>query len=160
MGLTVDTRAFEKSIRKLAAVADRSDASLITSMGRIAVRSINFNTPRKTGTLRAGWRPAWLGLQMNGQPSSRPLGPSRKGDAIAAGTFTDNRRSLSPSISFENNTVAVKGTKTYRYGRRLNFDPASKHKGFLDRGTDEAARKIARKADREYRKLIRRANRG
>jgi hypothetical protein len=157
--MKLDTSKFEKAVADLASNSKKTDAELITSMGRILVRSIVYNTPVKTGHLRAGWWPAWNGLQMNGQPSRRSMGTSKKGEYVVDGLFVDNRRANNPSIAVENLTRAIRRGRAYRYGNLLNFGPGKNH-GFLDRGIDEATQKIVAKAIKEYTKNLRRANRG
>jgi len=103
MSIEFDTREFDSAIRNLAMESDRTDAEIVTLNAKQLVRSLAYNTPRDTGATRAGFWPAWSGLDMPGSPGTRrklvPFTKGRRGNAkgrtyVPAGTFTDDRATV------------------------------------------------------------------
>lgn len=164
--ITVNTKKFDRAMKDLIAHSRKTDKEVVTSAGRILLRKTVFNTPVKHtkgegGALRAGWRVGWIGLDMNGNPGTRrSLG--EKGRYTAQGEFIDKRNNFfNPSITVRNTTFVVEDNgKREAYGTRLNNGEIGKHKGFMQEGLNEASDQVEKKANREYFKLIKRANRG
>ncbi len=71
MALTIDTRQFEKAARQLSDLSRRSEPEQIRLNARDALRSIAFNSPRRTGAMNAGWWASWRALGANGTPNTR-----------------------------------------------------------------------------------------
>ena len=96
---------------------------------------------------------------MNGQPVSRPRG--RRVRYVGEGGFTDRRSALNPSVTLINSSyVEIKGEEV-AYGVDINEGRrGAANQGWFERGLNEAAEKIQKKAFKEYARTLRRANRG
>ena len=66
-----DTREFEKAMADVVRESDRTDYEIITMNAQTLLKATVYNTPRDTGTTRAGYWPAWKALELAGSPGTR-----------------------------------------------------------------------------------------
>jgi len=146
-----DTREFERALRQVAGESDRADHEIVTMNSRTLLKSTVYNTPRDTGTARAGYWPAWQALEMSGSPGTRRAyrtwtKKKSKREMVPEGKVDDRRKEKDPSFEFVNKTHHREGgTRTY-YPFILNA-----RTNFFGKAEQEAAFKFGR----AYEKLLR-----
>lgn len=154
---TLDLTEFNAAINKLEKVSTYADYDLVTSNGRTLLKSLVFNTPRKTGKGRAGWWPAWTLLNMRGTPGTRrKLGAEKikKRIYISEGYVIDERRKVGEaSITFKNKTHV----KTTKKGKKIDFYYLgywNNRKNWIQKAYNEATWKFGK----QYERILRRAS--
>lgn len=152
----LDDKLFQQSLKKVSLASHRSAYDVITFNSRDFLRALKFNTPKSTGNGRAGWWPAWIALDMPGNPSRRKTGTSiirfkgQKNEYTAEGRVDDKRsQALDPYFEFSNeSTVTDKKTgKQIRYLWVVNSK-----KNFMGKAKQEAAFKFDKSFDRLMKK--------
>ncbi len=144
----------EKAMRDVADESDRADEEVLTMNAKGLLKSVVYNTPKDTGTTRAGWWPAWNELELSGSPGTRRKMQSweRKSGSrkyVPEGDVTDNRNSKQElSFEFRNRTHYVQrnGKKVY-YPYVLNG-----RTGWMDDAASEATFKFERIHEKMLRK--------
>lgn len=145
-----DTREFERAMADVVRESDRTDHEIITMNARTLLRAVVYNTPRDTGTARAGYWPAWTALGMPGSPGTRRgYGPWKRGKnrlMIAQGRVDDQRKARGEKY------VEWGNTSHYREkGKRVNYPYIRNQK---DRWLDKAEAEATFKFGRAYEKLL------
>jgi len=144
---SVDTRAMKRAMDAVSRESTRADHEVITMNARTILRAVVFNTPRDTGTGRAGWWPAWSALQNPGTPGTpRRLGAQtdKRGRGRVAVGRVDDQRNASPQAYFEfgNSTIAIRKGGPFRYLYASNAK--GKSAGWMQRAADEAEFKFGK----------------
>lgn len=146
-----DTREFEMAMEAVARESDRSDHEIITMNARTLIRAVVYNTPRDTGTARAGYWPAWQALEMAGSPGTRrgyaPWVRGKERMMIPQGTVTDQRNAKGEKF--------VEWTNSTHYrakGKRVNYPYIRNQK---DKWLDKAEAEATFKFGKTYEKLLR-----
>lgn len=111
----------EQAMNDVIKESDRADDEVITENAKMLTRSVAFNTPKDTGTTRAGWWPAWNALELPGSPGTRRSQNkwSRKSGSrtyVPEGEVEDNRDDRGEkSFVFKNRTHYIRrdGKKVY-----------------------------------------------
>lgn len=141
----------ERAMQDVIRESDRSDKEIIDMNSRTLVRSVAFNTPKDTGTTRAGWWPAWNALEMNGSPGTRRNYADwkrRSGrEMVPEGDVEDNRRGRGEkSFAFSNSTHYID-----KRGKRVNYPYIlNAQMGWMDKANEEVEFKFGR----TYEKLL------
>jgi len=150
-----DTREMERAMVEISRESDRTDFEIVTANSDTLVRSLAYNTPRKTGSLRAGFWPAWNALDKTGSPGTRrpfaPYSPQKSKDVyVPDGGVQDDRRARDEkSFEFVNRTHILRNGKKIYYGYVLNA-----RSNFWGKGEREATFKFGR----AYEKMLKRHN--
>jgi hypothetical protein len=149
----LDSSAFEKQMKALARVSTRTDEEIITLNARDILRSIAFNSPRKTGNMNRGWVPAWDALGATGTPNtgSRKSTKSQARRYVAEGSFVDGRKASVKFFEFSNSSHYIRknGVK-YRYPVAV-----ATRLGFMRKAEAEVARKFENRLQKQYQKAMR-----
>ena len=136
----INTRTFEKAMTELANESTRTNAEIVTLNSRQILRSIAFNSPRRSGNMNAGWRPAWDALEIPGTPNTRRSKPHKQGSRTytPAGSFTDGRRQRVPFTEFTNESHF-----TEKNGKRVNYPHiVAARQNFMGKAESEIAMKM------------------
>lgn len=162
--MTFDTKDMIRAMNEVANESDRSDFEIITANSDTLLKSLVYNTPRDTGSLRAGFWPAWEALEKPGTPGTRKRfrGRTREEDVedlrnrphlnrlyIPDGSVDDKRRVKGEKeFVFVNKThyIEKSGRRIY-YGYILNAKT-----NFWGKGEREATFKFGRAYDKMLRK--------
>ena len=152
-GMSFDTSRLDRGFAQLARNSTRSDSELVKFNSIDIVKSIAFNSPRRSGNMNAGWWPAYAGLNIAGSPNTRRTSPHRQGKRrlyVPEGSFVDNSKSSQPTIEFSNKSHAIIN------GKRVNYPfIVDARTAFMDAAEKEVAQKVQRRLERQYRKLLR-----
>jgi len=147
-------KEFNNALRRLSLESKRAASEVITFNARDFLKSLKFNTPKRTGNGRAGWWPAWRALDMPGSPSRRQTGKRKirfRGlvqEYTADGRIDDQRTNrINPYFEFSNEAT-VTDNKTGKQIRYLWVHNA--RSGFLDKSKQEATFKY----NRSYQRLL------
>lgn len=147
------TAGFEAAMADLAKHSTRTDFEIITMNAGQMLRSIAFNSPRRSGNMNAGWRPAWHRLEIPGTPNTRRSQPHTKNGRtyVPAGGYHDARKARGEkSFTFINSSHMldpIKGRVNYPY-------IVAARTQFMRRAEKEVAAKFQRLLERKYRKLL------
>lgn len=151
-GIEFASAELERAMRDVAQESDRADREVLTMNAVGLLKSVVYNTPKDTGTTRAGWWPAWNALELSGAPGTgRKLRSwTRKGgrEYVPEGDVNDNRDNKEElSFEFWNRThyITKRGKKVY-YPYVLNG-----RTGWMDDAASEATFKF----ERIHEKLLR-----
>lgn len=150
----IDTRTFQKAMTELANESTRTDEEIVTMNSRQILRSIAFNSPRRSGNMNAGWNAAWNGLEIPGTPNTRRKKSHKQGSRTYTpeGTFTDGRRERVKYTEFTNSSHF-----TEKSGKRLNYPHiVAARQNFMGKAEAEIAMKMERLLARKYRRMLRR----
>lgn len=145
-----DTREFEKALAAVIRESDRSDHEIVTMNARTLLKSTVYNTPRDTGTARAGYWPAWKALDMAGSPGTRRrYAPWKKGKhrlMVPQGRVDDQRDAKGEKYVEWGNTTHYR-----QKGKRVNYPYIRAQKDqWLEKAEEEATFKFGR----AYEKLL------
>ena len=144
-----DTREFERAAAQIANESDRTDHEIITMNAKTLLKAVVFNTPMQTGTLRAGFWPAWTALDMPGSPGTRrAYAPWKQYNRrYVPDGRVDDQRSKRGEAYFE----FANSTHYYGRGGRVNYPyMLNAKKNFMGRAEAEATFKFGR----GYEKLL------
>jgi len=148
-----DARELNRAMDAVARESTRADFEIITMNARQLLRAIVYNTPRDTGSARAGFWSAWSALGNSGSPGTRrgPQAWKRKDgrEYVPEGTVRDDRqRSGVREFEFVNKThyIDKRGKKVY-YPYILNA-----RSDFWGKGEREATFKFGKVYERLMRK--------
>ncbi len=150
----IDTRTFEKSMTELANESTRTSQEIVTLNSRQMLRSIAFNSPRRSGNMNAGWNTAWQALEIPGTPNTRRKKSHKQGSRTYTpeGTFTDGRRERVPFTEFTNSSHF-----TEKSGRRVNYPHiVAARQNFMGKAEAEIAINMERLLARKYKRMLRR----
>ena len=151
MSFELDTRKFEGAINEMASLSSSSTERQVWYNARAILRSIAWNSPRRTGAMNAGWLPSWKKLKMSGRPNTKltntdsfEVGKKKKRIKHPAGRFDDNRKSVVPHIIMHNLTTEERsdGKKIYYPAFVANIT------NFMERAEAEIADKFERNIQR------------
>lgn len=152
VGLQFDTKEFERAIAALVRESDRADSEIITMNAKTFLKAVVYNTPRDTGTTRAGYYPAWMALGMPGTPgTNRGYAPwAKKGGRLYTpeGRVVDERHNSGMrSFEFANSTFYRANGKKVYYPYILNA-----RRDFFGKGAAEASFKFGKLYERLLKK--------
>jgi len=151
-GVSVDIREMERAMDAIARESVKADAEIVTANARNILKSVVFNTPRLTGSGRAGWWDGWQALEMPGSPGTnvRPGVPNHVGKRLhyyPKGTVRDERGKVGEA-SFEttNGTTVVRvGKKSGKRSRPIGYlYLLDQHVHFMDYAAREASWKFGK----------------
>ena len=154
--MTWITEDLERAMRDVARESDRTDYEIVTANADTLLRSVAYNTPRRTGTARAGWWPAWTALGKAGSPGTRRAynqweQPKTRRKYTPDGYVVDKRRERGErSFEFVNTTHYLTPK-----GKRVNYIyMVDARQQFMAKAAEEATFKF----ERAYEKLFKRHN--
>lgn len=148
------TDELERAMEDVIEESDHADERVLTMNAKGLLKSVVYNTPKDTGTTRAGWWPAWNALELSGSPGTRRQMRTweRRSGArkyVPEGGVDDNRDSRQElSFEFTNRTHYVQ-----RNGKKIYYPFILNGKtGWMQDAADEATFKF----ERIHEKLLRR----
>lgn len=146
---TLNTLKFEKQMNELARISRRTDKEIVTLNAVQILRSIAYNSPKRSGTMNKGWLPAWNALGAAGTPNTRARRKPEAGQT-ASGGFIDGRNESKAFFEFQNDT------HTLRRGKRINYPYiVNARVKFMEKAEREIAVKFDQMIRRKYSKLMR-----
>jgi len=150
----INTRSFEKAMTELANESTRTDQEIVTLNSKQILRSIAFNSPRRSGNMNSGWFTAWDALGIPGTPNTKRRKPHKQGSRTYTpeGSFTDGRRQRVPFTEFTNSSHF-----TEKSGKRVNYPHiVAARNPFMRKAEAEIAINAEKMLARKYRRNFRR----
>lgn len=151
MSFRMDTRGFERQMDKLAQLSTRSAEEIVTLNSQQIIRSIAYNSPKRSGNMNRGWLPAWNALGAKGTPNthSRQNPNTRTRKYVAEGAYIDGRRQKPAFFEFENGSHAVINGKRVNYPFIVNA-----RKKFMAKAEAEVAQRFDRMLAKKMREVM------
>ena len=149
----LDTSRFDSQMRKLASVSTRTDEEIITLNAIDILKSIAYNSPKRTGNMNKGWLPAWNALGAPGTPNTRGKSAGRAAGRryVADGSFVDGRSESVKFFEFVNTSHYIQRT-----GAKYNYPyPVAAKTGFMRKAEAEISAKFEKRITAQYRKAMR-----